>query len=304
MLLEKYSLTWHTYSDHLEDMMKEMMMNDDFADVTLVSEDKKHIKAHKIILSACSPVFKDIVKLEKNTNTFIFLKGINFSDLEPIMQFIYVGEATLNEEKLKDFLAVAKSMEIKGLGNAETEKNNRVEFSPSDPEDSMYDSAEETMRSSHLMNQASMEKREVDRVNGKYECDYPASQQHDLQKHEDAKDERLRKHECDQCHKTYASLGSLNIHRKSSHEGVKFACDQCDQQYNDSSNLKRHIRSKHEGIRYACVKCDYESTDSSTLNRHIKSKHEGVRYACNQCDFHATTQYGLKMHIEAKHEGN
>ena len=65
---KKYSMTWHTYSEHLRDMMKEMM-NDDFADVTLVSEDMKQVKAHKNILSACSPVFKEIVKLEHNVKS-------------------------------------------------------------------------------------------------------------------------------------------------------------------------------------------------------------------------------------------
>ena len=106
---EKYSLKWNAYSDHLRDMMKELMMNDDFAEVTLVSEDRKHIKAHKNILSACSPVFKDIVKLEKNTKSVIYLRGIHFSELESIMQFIYLGEATFFEERINEFLAVAKS---------------------------------------------------------------------------------------------------------------------------------------------------------------------------------------------------
>ena len=46
MLQEKFSLKWHTYSDHLKSMMKELMMNEDFADVTLVTEDKRHIKAN------------------------------------------------------------------------------------------------------------------------------------------------------------------------------------------------------------------------------------------------------------------
>ena len=48
--------------------MKELKSNDDFADVTLVTEDKKHIKAHKNILSACSPVFKDILQQEISSN--------------------------------------------------------------------------------------------------------------------------------------------------------------------------------------------------------------------------------------------
>ena len=46
--------------------MKELMMNEDFADVTLVTEDKKQIKANINVLIACSPVFKNILKKEKN----------------------------------------------------------------------------------------------------------------------------------------------------------------------------------------------------------------------------------------------
>ena len=59
----KCFLTWPTYSDHVKGMMKELMMNEDFSDVTLVTEDKKQIKANISVLSACSPVFKDILKV-------------------------------------------------------------------------------------------------------------------------------------------------------------------------------------------------------------------------------------------------
>ena len=105
---EKYSLTWHTYSDHLKNMMKELMMNEDFSDVTLVTEDKKQIKANINILSACSPVFKDILKKEKNSNQIIYLRGIQYSEIKSIMQFIYLGEATFYKERMVEFLAVAK----------------------------------------------------------------------------------------------------------------------------------------------------------------------------------------------------
>ena len=104
MLSEKYSLSWDTYSDHLKDMVKEMIRNDDFADVTLVSEDRKHIKAHKNILSACSPVFRDIVKINQNVAPIIYLRGIYFSELESIIQFIYIGEATFYKERMNEFI--------------------------------------------------------------------------------------------------------------------------------------------------------------------------------------------------------
>ena len=59
---EKYSVAWNTYSVHLKSMMKELMMNEDFSDVTLVTEDKKYIKAHMNILGAASPFFKMSLK--------------------------------------------------------------------------------------------------------------------------------------------------------------------------------------------------------------------------------------------------
>ena len=118
---EKYTLTWHTYSDHLKTMMKEMMMNEDFSDVTLVTEDRKHIKANINILSACSSVFKEIFKKEKKSTTIMYLRGIQFSEMESIMQYIYLGEATFYEERIDEFLAVAKSLEIKELFNTEME---------------------------------------------------------------------------------------------------------------------------------------------------------------------------------------
>ena len=111
--------------------MKELMMNDDFADVTLVTEDKKHIKAHKNILRACSPVLKEIVKLEESAKTIIYLRGIHFSGLESIMRFIYLGESSYYEERMSEFLDVARSLEIKELCTAKIEKNDNDDSKPS-----------------------------------------------------------------------------------------------------------------------------------------------------------------------------
>ena len=46
-----YTLSWHSYPDYLREMMREMMASEDFTDVTLVTDDKKTIKAHRNILS-------------------------------------------------------------------------------------------------------------------------------------------------------------------------------------------------------------------------------------------------------------
>ena len=114
---EKYSLTWHTYSDHMKVMMKEMMTSGAFTDVTLVCDDKKQIKAHKNILAACSSVFKDILQVENSS--VIYLKGVNFADMESILEYIYLGEATVDRAQVEHFFDNAKSLDITGLNSNE-----------------------------------------------------------------------------------------------------------------------------------------------------------------------------------------
>ena len=83
-----------------------MMHSSVFADVTLVTDDKQQIRAHRNILSAASPVFKNILQVDSsNTNPFIYLRGIQQSEMESIIQFIYLGEAKFYEERMKEFLS-------------------------------------------------------------------------------------------------------------------------------------------------------------------------------------------------------
>ena len=127
MQQEKYSMSWQAYSDHLKSMMKELMINKDLSDVTLVTEDKKQIFTNIDVLSACSPVFKEILKKDKNSRPIMYLRGIEYSEMDSIMQFIYLGEATFNAERMNEFLSVAKSLEIKELCKAESVSTNNPE---------------------------------------------------------------------------------------------------------------------------------------------------------------------------------
>ena len=44
MKSEKFNLKWHTFTDHLREMLWNMMSTNELTDVTLVSEDKKQFK--------------------------------------------------------------------------------------------------------------------------------------------------------------------------------------------------------------------------------------------------------------------
>ena len=72
MSQEKFNLVWHEYTDHLREMLHDMKTSDELTDVTLVSEDKKHYKAHKVVLSASSTVFKNIIGDNFSSNPIIY----------------------------------------------------------------------------------------------------------------------------------------------------------------------------------------------------------------------------------------
>ena len=85
---EKYNLTWHNYSDHYKQILRDLMTTNNFSDVTLVTEDKQQIKAHKNIIGSCSPVFRNILQIDPfNNHPVIYLKGIQHFEMEPIIVF-------------------------------------------------------------------------------------------------------------------------------------------------------------------------------------------------------------------------
>ena len=105
-------------SHGINEIHKDLIKNKDFADVTLVTDDEKILKAHRIILSAYSSVLKNILQINPQSKQVIFLSGIQHSEMESILQFMYLGETKIDEERIKEILKVAKSLKIIGLGKS------------------------------------------------------------------------------------------------------------------------------------------------------------------------------------------
>ena len=300
---EKYTLNWHTYSDHLRDILKEMSSDDSFADVTLVTDDKKQIKAHRNILSACSSVFKEILQINSNiSHPVIYLRGIQHSEMESLLQFIYLGEAKFYEERMNEFLNVAKNLDIRELPKSIEDGD---ESTAINEDNTGIDSEDVGEQSKQDIDGAAGAQNGAVTKGYKYECQQCDKAYYDsftLRRHIKSAHEGV-KYACNQCEQQFTQQNSLTTHIKSVHEGVKYACNQCDYRATQQSNLTTHIKSKHEGINYACDKCDYQAATLCYLTRHKQVMHDGVKYACNQCNYQATQMHHLKTHIKSRHEG-
>jgi len=77
------------------------------------------LKAHKLVLSACSPYFTNL--FTNFTNPFqypiVVIKDMPFADLKAIVEFMYRGEVTVPQSILASVLESAKTLSITGLSD-------------------------------------------------------------------------------------------------------------------------------------------------------------------------------------------
>ena len=93
--MDKFNLQWNDFMSTVSKSFSQLRKEEDFYDVTLVSDDDKHISAHKLVLSASSELFKNIIKKTPHTNPMIFLSGFKANDLLLVMDYIYQGEVQI-----------------------------------------------------------------------------------------------------------------------------------------------------------------------------------------------------------------
>ena len=124
MTSEKFCLRWNDFQANLTTSYKELRDDKEFTDVTLACDGYQKIDAHKFILSSASQIFKAIFSGNKHAHPLIYLKGIKKEHLMAVVDFIYLGEVSINQEDLDSFLMVAEELEIKGLKPTQTDKVN------------------------------------------------------------------------------------------------------------------------------------------------------------------------------------
>ena len=114
MSADKFCLRWNDFESNVSSAFRDLRKEEDFFDVTLACEDSQ-MKAHKVILSACSPFFKTILRRNPHHHPLLYLKGVRSIELGNVLSFMYQGEVNVAQESLNTFLSVAEELQVKGL---------------------------------------------------------------------------------------------------------------------------------------------------------------------------------------------
>ena len=139
---EKFSLKWNDFQSVVSKSFSALRKDEDFYDVTLVSEDHTQISAHKLVLSASSQFFKSILRKNSHSHPLLYLSGVDSTSLGFVLDYIYQGEVQIYQNELDNFLDVAQKLKIEGLLSTEEPKtkqepqfeDEKVESFPTGPD--------------------------------------------------------------------------------------------------------------------------------------------------------------------------
>ena len=270
-------LDWHTYLNHLKDMIDNMKKSHELTNVTLNCENSEQFKVNKIFLKACSPDFQRMIKSNLSENIpVIYLKGIQQEEMDSILESIYLNLAKFYEKKMNEFLHFARNIHSKV---AEEEETSSKEI-------------EETIDIDKMMeeNDDSLADFTVDPLSNI--TDYDFKENHD--------DSKMFIYKQESKNKVFPMEQNLQRPIKAIHAGFTFSCKECGKQYTNHSSLRHHVNSVHKGIAHNCDQCSYKGQTQYHLEHHIQAVHEGVRYPCGQCNFRAYNRANLHKHIQTK----
>lgn len=110
----QYTLRWNDYHQKLINSFQSLHDADDFVDVTVACEGKS-FSAHKVVLSACSPYFRRLLKANPCPHPIIILQTIPHKQFAHLLTFMYHGVVHIEPEKLYEFLHAANELQVQGL---------------------------------------------------------------------------------------------------------------------------------------------------------------------------------------------
>ncbi|XP_043461532.1 protein abrupt-like isoform X1 [Leptopilina heterotoma] len=125
---QQFCLRWNNFQANITSQFEALRDDEDFVDVTFAC-DGRRLQAHKVVLSACSPYFKELFKTNPCKHPIIFMRDVEFEHLQSLLEFMYAGEVNISQAELPTFLRTAESLQIRGLTDSQSNQHNNEKFS-------------------------------------------------------------------------------------------------------------------------------------------------------------------------------
>ena len=249
---DKFSLKWNDFQSVVSQSFSVLRREEDFFDVTLVSDDEVQISAHKLVLSACSDFFKSILKRNSHSHPLLYLSGVDSTNLSHILDYIYQGEVQVYQEHLDSFLEVAQKLRIEGLINDSGVEDTVLSYEHDNTQYRDLKNAEEfTIKNMEYVSETNQGgvRRKSNPSQSRQERTVAVTVNDNS-----AADEAIKEH-----------LGKEN--------GVYY-CKVCNYMNKNKTFISRHIETHIEGLSYPCTYCEKTFRSRESLRVHQSKYHK------------------------------
>ncbi|XP_065365790.1 nuclear pore complex protein DDB_G0274915 isoform X2 [Calliphora vicina] len=130
---EHYCLRWNNHQSNLLGVFSQLLQDESLVDVTLACSEGAPIRAHKVVLSACSSYFQSLFLDHPEKHPIVILKDVRFAELQTLVEFMYKGEVNVQYCQLSALLKTAESLKVKGLAEM-TNQNTTLREPEREPE--------------------------------------------------------------------------------------------------------------------------------------------------------------------------
>ncbi|XP_025159616.1 longitudinals lacking protein, isoforms A/B/D/L isoform X5 [Harpegnathos saltator] len=126
---QQFCLRWNNHQSTLVQNFDTLLESGTLVDCTLAAEGR-YLKAHKVVLSACSPYFEGLLSEHYDKHPIFILKDVTFNELKAMMDYMYRGEVNIGQDQLTPLLKAAESLQIRGLSDNRTGESRKADSRP------------------------------------------------------------------------------------------------------------------------------------------------------------------------------
>ena len=248
--------------------LRGLFEDSDFCDVTLVCSNGKQIMAHKVVLTAGSDFFHNLLKQHKHAHPLVYLHNLPQDLVLALVAFVYVGACEVEQDAIDAFLKAADILKVKGLGQTSDEQMNKgvieeqnTKYFPTDIDQSVENNETPTVT-------VDTEEEWQEKASPEEQMEHPPEK--------------------------ISSEKTIDVKARISVRRQIWKCDQCSYQSKNFSHLNRHIKAVHEGFKYACQFCIYKVTDKTAYKKHLREVHNIDKLVCSFCNYKCNKSWSLK----------
>ena len=213
--------------------LRQLWEEREFSDVTLVTSDNKQIHSHKFIIYQSSKLFKAILENSRDKIPLLYLMGVDSSLLEKVLEYIYLGECELEDEKLPEFLELGKTLKFVD----EEKSNNTVRRLKNQP-----------VAQFNVVDQIESDKQDDEKILNTTETNISLNCPPEIKTFiQNITDKYDIKQEVDESKSTQRT------------ESINISCSKCEYQTDTPASMEDHKKIIHLGTMYTCDNCQYQS---------------------------------------------